>query len=73
VDRIDGREGVQALKEVLKKYGNVAANKTLLPFLNKIDEHAQKTRSDIDSVKSNVPGLLLQKFSKEAVDVEFIR
>ncbi|XP_056018384.1 protein tweety homolog 1-A-like isoform X2 [Ostrea edulis] len=73
VDEIDGRNGVQALKTVLKKFGDITANKTLLPFLNKIDEHAKKTRNDIDNVKSNVPGLLLQKFSKEAVDVEFIR
>lgn len=73
VDEFNGPAGVQALKELLSKLGNQTANQTLSPFLNQIEDHAKKTKNDIDSVKSNWPSLLLQKFSKQAVDVEFIR
>lgn len=73
VDEFNGPAGVQALKELLSKLGNQTANQTLSPFLNQIEDHAKKTKNDIDSVKSNLPSLLLQKFSKQAVDVEFIR
>ncbi|XP_061196179.1 protein tweety homolog 2-like isoform X1 [Saccostrea echinata] len=72
VDKVDGPAGVEALKDILGRSGDVA-NKTLSPILNKIEEHAKQTRNDIDNVKSHMPSLLLQKFSKEAVDVEFIR
>lgn len=73
VDEFNGPAGVQALKELLNNLGNPTANQTLFPFLDKIEDHAKKTKQDIDSVKSNLPSLLLQKFSKQAVDVELIR
>ena len=72
VERINGPAGVQALKELVSKSGS-AANQTLGVILIQIEELANKTKTDIDSVKSDLPGLLLLKFSKEAVDVEFIR